>query len=156
MGFGIADGFGIIDGFGAVMGLSIITDFSLGEGISIIEVVAVVMFFIGFFGLITGRGVIKSIVSIAVMEASIIMFLLSLGYTGSTMPPIGREPALASSADPLPQALVITAIVIGVALTAVNLTMLISLCRQFQATEWAILKRASARDKTEYRIQEPE
>ena len=107
----------------------------------IVEIFAVITFFISFFGLITSKGVIKSIVSISVMEVSVIMFFLGLGYTSGIMPPIGQESA--NAADPLPQALVITAIIIGVALTAVNLTMLISLCSQFQATEWDILKGAT-------------
>ena len=108
---------------------------------AIVEIFAVVVFFVSFFGLITSKGVIKSIVSITVMEVAVIMFFLGLGYTGGVMPPI--SPDSANIADPLPQALVITAIIIGVALTAVNLTMLISLCRQFQATEWHILKSAT-------------
>ena len=107
-----------------------------------VEIFAAAAFFIGFFGLITGRGAIKSIVSISVMEVSAVMFLLSLGYSAGVSPPIGAAPA--NPADPLPQALVITAIVIGVALTAVNLTMLISLCRQYGATEWDILKKNSS------------
>ena len=110
----------------------------------IIELFAIFAFFISFFGLITSRGVIKSIVSIAVMEVSVIVFFLGIGYTQNTRPPIGHE--LSNAADPLPQALVITAIIIGVALTAVNLTMLISLTRQFKATEWDILKRALPAD----------
>ena len=107
----------------------------------VIELFAVVAFFIGFFGLITSKGVIKSIVAITILEISVVMFFLSLNYTSGVMPPIGHNPEAA--ADPLPQALVITAIIIGVALTAVNLTMLISLCRQFNATEWDIIKKKS-------------
>ena len=107
----------------------------------VVELFAVAAFFISFYGLITSKGVIKSIVSIVVMEMSVIMFFLGLGYSSGTVPPIGSE--FTNAADPLPQALVITAIIIGVAVTAVNLTMLISLCRQFQATEWDILKKKS-------------
>ena len=107
-----------------------------------LDIFTVAVFFISFYGLITSRGVIKSIVSIVVMEMSVIMFFLSIGYSSGTLPPIGANTT--SAADPLPQALVITAIIIGVAVTAVNLTMLISLCRQFRATEWDILKKKSA------------
>ena len=110
--------------------------------LEILDIFIAVAFFVSYYGLITSRGVIKSIVSIVVMEMSVIMFFLSIGYNSRTLPPIGVDTA--NAADPLPQALVITAIIIGVAVTAVNLTMLISLCRQFQATEWDILKKKSA------------
>ena len=106
-----------------------------------LDIFVAIAFFIAFYGLITSKGVIKSIVSIVVMEMSVIMFFLSIGYNSGTLPPIGADTT--NAADPLPQALVITAIIIGVAVTAVNLTMLISLCRQFQATEWDILKKKS-------------
>ena len=110
-------------------------------GYEMIEVFVAIVFFISFFGLITSRGVIKAIVSIVVMEMAVIMFFLSLGFSSGIRPPIGGETV--NVADPLPQALVITAIIIGVAVTAVNLTMLISLCRQFKATEWDILREKS-------------
>lgn len=103
-----------------------------------LELFSVVMFFISFFGIITGRNIIKSIVSITLMETSVVMFIISIGFSSGMTPPIGQN--LENAADPLPQALMITAIVIGVAVTAVNFTMLISLYRQYKSAEWDIVK----------------
>ena len=105
----------------------------------LVEIFAVVMFFICFFGLITSKGVIKAIISILIMEVSLVMFFLSIGYRSGIMPPIGHD--MENVADPLPQALVITVIIIGVAVTAVKLTMLNALYRQFKSTEWDILSK---------------
>ena len=105
----------------------------------ILEVLAVSVFFISFYGLITSKNVIQSIVSIGLMEISVIMFFLTFGYVSGIMPPVGRN--LENVADPLPQALMITAIIIGVAVTAVNLTMLISLCRQSKTTDWDVVQK---------------
>ena len=99
------------------------------------------MFFVSLFGLITSKGVIKGIVSIIIMEIAVVMFFLSIGFQTGILPPIGGDIAGANVADPLPQALMITAIIIGVAVTAVNMTMLIALSRQFKTTEWDILKK---------------
>ena len=104
-----------------------------------LEVFYAMMFFISFYGLITSKNAIKSIIYIVLMEVAVIMFFLSLSYESGIMPPIGRN--LRNVADPLPQALMITAIVIGLAVTAVNLTMLISLCRQSKTTDWDIVKK---------------
>jgi len=103
----------------------------------IIEMITIIMFFIALFGLITGKSVIKGIISIIIMEIAVIMFFLSIGYSRGIMPPIGDVSG--NVADPLPQALVITAIIIGVAVTAVNLTMLIALYRKFKTSRWDIL-----------------
>lgn len=99
---------------------------------------SVALFFISFYGLITSKNIIKSIVAIGLLETSVIMFLLSLGFADGMRPPIGQNQELA--ADPLPQALVITAIIIGITVTAVNLTMLISLYRQYKSTDWDMVK----------------
>ena len=99
-----------------------------------IEIISIIVFFIAFYGLISGRNAIKSIIFIGLMEIAVIMFFLGLGFEWGLPPPIGQN--LENTADPLPQALMITAIIIGLAVTAVNLTILISLCRQSKSTDW--------------------
>ena len=106
------------------------------------EYFSIFMFFIGFYGLISGKSIIKSIISIGIMEMAVIMFLVSLGFENGMIPPIGEN--LGNAADPLMQALLLTAIVIGIAVTAVNITFFISLCRQYKATDWDSVKKKSA------------
>jgi len=104
------------------------------QNINIVEIAAIAMFFIGFYGLITKKNIIKSIAAIIVIEIAVVVFYLSLNFRPGVSPPIGTE--LLNVADPLPQALVITAIIIGVTVSAVNLTMLVSLYRQSGTTDW--------------------
>ena len=106
------------------------------------EILSILVFFIGFYGLITGKSIIKSIVSIGVMEVAIVVFLINIGFSSGMQPPIGTS--LTHVADPLPQSMVITSIIIGVAVTAINLTMLLSLCRQFESTDWDIIKKRNS------------
>jgi multicomponent Na+:H+ antiporter subunit C len=84
----------------------------------IMELASIIVFFIGFYGLISGKNIIKSIVAIGIMEAAVVVFFLSFGFSEGIMPPIGS--GLTNVADPLPQSLVITALVLGVAVTAIN------------------------------------
>ena len=107
--------------------------------VEMLEIFVAIMFFLSFYGLITGKNAIKSIIYIGLMEIAVIMFFLSFGYESGMMPPIGQNQE--NVADPLPQALMITAIIIGVAVTAVNLTMLISLCRQSKTTDWDTVRK---------------
>jgi multicomponent Na+:H+ antiporter subunit C len=103
------------------------------------------MFFIGFFGLITGRNVIKSILFISIMEMAIIIFWIGIGYRAGMVPPVGRflTEDIAYIADPLPQALMLTAIIIGMSVTAANIVMLITLVRKVKSTDWDTLKAKS-------------
>ena len=104
----------------------------------IAEIASILVFFIGFYGVISSRSIIKSIVSIALMETSVVTFFLSFGFVDGVTPPIGTE--MLNPADPLPQALMITAIVMGVAVTAINLTMMVSLTSKHESINWDDLK----------------
>ncbi|NDL67420.1 sodium:proton antiporter [Anaerotalea alkaliphila] len=99
------------------------------------ETVSILLFFIGLFGVVGRRNIIKTVVSIGIMETAIILFFLTIQGEGERVPPI--VPLVGETvADPLPQALMITAIVIGVAVTAVSLTMFISLYHKYGTTNW--------------------
>ena len=103
------------------------------------ELAPIILFFISFYGLIVSKKVIKSIIFTSLMEMAVVLFFLSIGTRNGILPPIGDNIGQ-NVADPLPQALMITAIIIGLAVTAVNLTMLISLCKQYKTTDWDIVK----------------
>jgi len=99
-----------------------------------IEISAIVVFFLGFLGLITSRSIIKSIVATIIMEMAVVVFFLGIGFVEDMRPPIGQ--VLENVADPLPQALVFTTIIIGITVTAINLTVLNSLSHQTESTDW--------------------
>ena len=84
--------------------------------------------------MITSKNIIKSIASITIIEMAVIVFFLGIGFVDGMRPPIGHN--MENVADPLPQAMVLTAIIIGITVTAINLTMLISLTHQIKKTDW--------------------
>ena len=116
-------------------------DFNL----SMVELFALGMFFIGLYGLFISRNVIKSIVFVSVLEMAVIMFWLGLGFRVGILSPVQDflDEDIAYIADPMPQALMITAIIIGMSVTAANIVMLITLVRKLKSTEWDVLKSKS-------------
>ena len=109
------------------------------------ELTAVIIFFIGVYGIVARRNIVKTVISFGVMEMGVILFFLSNGQ-GSAFAPILKDTSdIAMIADPIPQALMITAIVIGVGVTAVALTMFINLYHKYGTTNWE--KAREARDK---------
>jgi len=111
--------------------------------VELIELFCIIVFLVGFYGLIVTTNVIKSVVFLWVMEMAVIMFFLSIGYTMGMLAPIGVDLPPGQVADPLPQALMITAIVIGLAVTAVNIVMLITLLRKSKSANWDSIKEKS-------------
>jgi len=81
---------------------------------------------IGLFGALTNRNILRMIVAFAVANTGVNLVLVSVGYMNGRTAPILNEAVPVTEAtaliiDPLPQALVLTAIVIGVGVTALML-----------------------------------
>lgn len=100
------------------------------------DVISLVLFFIGVYGLVARRNIIKSIISIGIMQAAAILYYLSADFRPDSVLPIGESLAGQIVADPLPQALMITDIVIGIGVTAAALTLFIHLYHRFGTTNW--------------------
>ncbi len=81
--------------------------------------VSLIIFFIGLYGLVAKRNIVKSIISISIMQTGIILFIIQTNH-----------------GDPLSEALMITAIVIGTAVTAFSLLLFIHLYHIYGTTNW--------------------
>jgi len=100
---------------------------------------AIILFFIGFYGLCARRNIIKTIISLGIMSGGVILYFVNINRQLGSMPPIVNK-TNAIYADPLPQALVITAIVVGISVTAVALIMFISIYHKYGTTNWEKVK----------------
>lgn len=109
-------------------------DFINGETISIF------LFFIGIYGLIAKRNIIKTVISLGIIQGGIILYFITANYVPKSIPPMG-DLSTGVVADPLPQALMITEIVIGVGITATALTMFIHLYHKYGTASWLKLMR---------------
>jgi multicomponent Na+:H+ antiporter subunit C len=91
------------------------------------------LFLVGLYGVITRRNLVKIAISLSIMEISTFLFFALIGYVSGGVAPI-VNPAEPDKiyVDPLPQALVLTAIVIGLATTALMLAVIIRLYRKYK------------------------
>ncbi len=93
------------------------------------------IFLIGTYGLIKGRNVVKSIICLNLVQTSVILvFILLTRSSGSSLPIHGFSAH--APIDPLPQALIITAIVIGASITALALMMTIKIFHYYGTLDW--------------------
>ena len=78
-----------------------------------------VLFCIGLYCIFRKRNLIKMIIGIAIAEYAVNLFFILVGYRMNGRVPIySPDQPILDMVDPLPQALVLTAIVIGLAVTA--------------------------------------
>ena len=86
-----------------------------------------ILILIGLYGALTNRNILRMIVAFTVANAGVHLVLVAVGYMhGRTAPILDAAVPVQEAAvriiDPVPQALVLTAIVIGLGVTALMLT----------------------------------
>lgn len=86
-----------------------------------------ILILMGLYGALTNRNILRIIVSFSVANTGVNLVLVAVGYMrGRTAPILDEAVPMADAViriiDPLPQALVLTAIVIGLGVTALMLT----------------------------------
>lgn len=87
---------------------------------------------IGLYGMLTQKNLIKIVIGFSIVDTGIHIIIVSIGYLrGKTAPIIDSSVDIKNAAalvvDPIPSALVLTAIVIGLAVTALMLSFIIKL-----------------------------
>ena len=98
----------------------------------IVYILCFILFLVGLFGVLTSRNIIKIVIGLSFMEFSIYLFFVLIGYIENAEAPIIRENiAQTNFVDPLPQAMVLTAIVIGLATKAMLLAIAIRIYKKF-------------------------
>ena len=93
---------------------------------------AIMLILVGLYAALTKKSLIKIVIGLSIVDAGIHLLLIAIGYLKGGTAPIfspGHEDMADKMVDPVPQALVLTAIVIGFAVTAVALSLVIRLYR---------------------------
>lgn len=94
---------------------------------NIVTLGSMALFFIGVFGLLTQKHFIKIFISIALMENAVFVFFIGSMYKNDFIAPImdATHSDISVMNDPIPHAMILTAIVIGMAVLALGVSMAI-------------------------------
>ena len=97
------------------------------------EIVAVLLFGIGFTTLLLNRNIIKKIIGFNIMDTAIYLFLTSVGYIEGRTAPIMVDGITEAShyINPIPSGLVLTGIVVSVSVSALMLSLTVRLYRRY-------------------------
>ena len=110
------------------------------------EVVAIILFGIGFTTLFLDRNLVKKTIGLGIAEAGVYLFLAARGYvTGRAAPVIVdgiQDPSL--YINPIPTGLILTGIVISVSVLAFSLAIIVSLYKRYETMDLdEIMKKVS-------------
>ncbi|MFH1397007.1 MAG: sodium:proton antiporter [Candidatus Omnitrophota bacterium] len=100
------------------------------------------LFCVGLYGVLRKRNLVKIIVGLGIIGYSMNLFFVLLGYRFHGRAPIdAQDQAILNMVDPLPQALVLTSIVIGLGVTALVISIAIRIYEKYGTFDITKIKR---------------
>ena len=97
---------------------------------------AFILFIIGLYTLLTHSNLLKKVIGINIMETSIFLFFVSIGYIkGANAPIIDLTNGNLTYINPLPSAMILTGIVVSVSVTAFALGLIVEIHQAYGTLE---------------------
>ena len=90
---------------------------------------------IGLFLVIGRKNFLKKIVGLAIFQTSVFLLYITFGKISGATPPILNEALDTVYSNPLPHVLILTAIVVGVATTALGLSLVLRINSEYGSIE---------------------
>ncbi|HXH04030.1 MAG TPA: cation:proton antiporter subunit C [Candidatus Competibacteraceae bacterium] len=107
--------------------------------------VVVVLMMIGFYTVIASGNLVKKLVGLSVFQTSVFILYISFGkIIGGTAPIVVQGTAVVYS-NPLPHVLILTAIVVGIATTALGLALVVRIQEAYGTVEEDEIQRQDGR-----------
>ena len=98
-------------------------------------IIVIILMMTGLFIVIARANLIKKLIGLSIFQTSVFLFYISLGkVAGGTAPILDGNPGTLYS-NPLPHVLILTAIVVGVATTALGLALILRINEAFGSIE---------------------
>ena len=113
------------------------------------EVIAVLLFGIGFVTLLLHRNLIKKVIGLNVMDTAVCLFLAAKGYIAGRAVPIVVDGVqdIEAYINPIPTGLILTGIVISVSMTAVALALIVNLHKRYDTLDFDKIIRLSKKEE---------
>ena len=96
--------------------------------------IVVFLMMVGFYIVISANNLVKKIVGLNIFQTSVFMMYISMGKVSGGSAPIVAE-GVSQYSNPLPHVLILTAIVVGVATTAVGLSLIVRIKKAYGTVE---------------------
>ncbi|TKB45461.1 cation:proton antiporter subunit C [Thalassotalea mangrovi] len=96
--------------------------------------IVVFLMMAGFYIVISANNLVKKVVGLNIFQTSVFIMYISIGKVSGGSAPILAD-GITSYSNPLPHVLILTAIVVGVATTAVGLALIVRIKRAYGTVE---------------------
>ena len=97
--------------------------------------IVIFLMMVGLFLIISRANLVKKLVGLSIFQTSVFLFYITLGRVSGGTAPILTGAADTLYSNPLPHVLILTAIVVGVATTALGLALILRIKESFGSIE---------------------
>ncbi len=100
-------------------------------------VIYIALMLIGLYAVLAKGNLVKKVIGLNLLQTAVFLFYLSIGHkTGGTVPVLWEgKPDAIPYENPLPHVLMLTAIVVGVSITAVALALIVRIKAAYGTVE---------------------
>ncbi len=96
--------------------------------------IAIFLMMVGFYNVIARGNLVKKLIGLSIFQTAVFLLYITMGkVSGGTAPIVGS--GFSSFSNPLPHVLILTAIVVGIATTAVGLALVVRINEQYGTIE---------------------
>ncbi|MFW6305801.1 MAG: sodium:proton antiporter [Bacillota bacterium] len=89
--------------------------------------VFILLFMLGLYTILIKRNLIKIVIGLNIMESAVFFWVIAVNYRSGVIPILIDGKQAVDVANPIPQALILTGVVIGASVTALLLTLIIEI-----------------------------
>ncbi|AEJ19024.1 sodium:proton antiporter [Gracilinema caldarium] len=98
------------------------------------RILVLCLFLLGFYGLIVQKNMVKKVFALSIQNTAVVLLFILEGSRIGSLAPIVTE-SQAAYVDPIPQALMLTAIVVGICVTALALALVYRLYKKYETMD---------------------
>ena len=115
--------------------------------------IAVLLLMTGFYAVVAKRNLVKKLIGLSLFQAAVFLLYITMGKVdGGTAPIYSASDSAQIFSNPLPQVLILTAIVVGISTTALGLAIVVRTKEEYGTIEEDEIQQIDARqdiDKNE-------
>ena len=94
-----------------------------------------ILLMIGFYAVVAKRNLVKKLIGLSLFQAAVFLLYITMGKVDGGTAPIFSSMENTIFSNPLPQVLILTAIVVGISTTALGLGIVVRLKEEYGTIE---------------------
>lgn len=94
-----------------------------------------ILLMIGFYAVVAKRNLVKKLIGLSLFQAAVFLLYITMGKVDGGTAPIFSDTGTGLFSNPLPQVLILTAIVVGISTTALGLGIVVRLKEEYGSIE---------------------